>query len=232
MKSSHEENESLAPSEEQADQFALRVAEALVFASTEPVSEPEIASRLPSGCDTAALMAELAKLYAGRGVNLVRVGDRWAFRTAPDLSSALAPENGEAKKLSRAALEVLAIIAYHQPVTRAEIEDIRGVQTSKGTIDVLMEAGWVQFRSRRRTPGRPVTLGTTGSFLDHFGLEDLRDLPGLEELRASGFLAGRVASQFPEAGLADEALAENEDPISQLDLEELGILAPKSGPDE
>ena len=207
---------------------AARIAEALVFASAEPVTESFLAERLPRGTDVRAVMMELMEAYAPRGVNLVRAGDRWAFRTAADLSFVIRKDDAEAKKLSRAALEVLAIIAYHQPVTRAEIEEIRGVQTSKGTLDVLMEAGWVRFRGRRRTPGRPVTLGTTPDFLDHFGLEELRDLPGLEELKGAGLLSGRIPPGFhipmPSAGSDD--LSEDEDPITQLDLEELGLLTP------
>ncbi|MBP2460931.1 segregation and condensation protein B [Rhizobium sp. PvP014] len=204
-----------------------RIAEALVFASAEPVSEAFLAERLPRGEDVQAVMQRLAGIYASRGVNLVKVADRWAFRTAADLSFVIRKDDSDVKKLSRAALEVLAIIAYHQPVTRAEIEDIRGVQTSRGTLDVLMEAGWVRFRGRRRSPGRPVTLGTTGDFLDHFGLEELRDLPGLEELKGAGLLSGRIPSGFsvPVPGGEDE-LSDEEDPITQLDLEELGLLPP------
>lgn len=204
-----------------------RIAEALVFASAEPVSEAFLAERLPRGADVAAIMRGLSEAYAPRGVNLIRTGDRWAFRTAADLSFVIRKDENEAKKLSRAALEVLAIIAYHQPVTRAEIEEIRGVTTSRGTLDVLMEAGWVRFRGRRRTPGRPVTLGTTVDFLDHFGLEELRDLPGLEELKGAGLLSGRIPPGFaiPAPQSADD-LAEDEDPITQLDLEELGLLTP------
>ena len=175
---------------------AERIAEALVFASAEPVSEGYIAERIPDSVDVPQIMARLQTLYENRGVNLVRVEGHWAFRTAPDLSFVIHRGEREARKLSRAALEVLAIIAYHQPVTRAEIEEIRGVQTSKGTLDVLMEAGWVRFRGRRRTPGRPVTMGTTRSFLDHFGLEEIRDLPGLEELRGAGLLSGRIPPDF------------------------------------
>ncbi|WP_337266825.1 SMC-Scp complex subunit ScpB [Oryzifoliimicrobium ureilyticus] len=212
---------------------AERIAEALVFASAQPVSEAFLAARLPRDVDVTRLMEKLRADYATRGVNLVRVEDAWAFRTAADLSFVIRRDENEVRKLSRAALEVLAIIAYHQPVTRAEIEDIRGVQTSRGTLDVLMEAGWVRFRGRRRTPGRPVTFGTTRDFLDHFGLEELRDLPGLEELKGAGLLAGRIPSNFniPSPSMNDE-LSEDEDPITQLDLEELGLLAPKGGTEE
>ena len=212
---------------------ASRIAEALVFASAGPVSETYIAERLPRGVDVLHVMRELKALYAGRGVQLVQLGDSWAFRTAPDLSFVIRTDETEVRKLSRAALEVLSIIAYHQPVTRAEIEDIRGVQTSKGTLDVLMEAGWVRFRGRRRSPGRPVTFGTTRDFLDHFGLEELRDLPGLEELKGAGLLSGRIPSNFQvPLPLGEDELAEDEDPITQLDLEELGLLTPGGKEDE
>lgn len=212
---------------------AERIAEALIFASAEPVPESFLLDRLPRGTDIAALLSRLAENYAGRGVNLVRMADAWAFRTAPDLSFVIRKDDNEVRKLSRAALEVLAIIAYHQPVTRAEIEDIRGVQTSKGTLDVLMEAGWVRFRGRRRSPGRPVTLGTTTDFLDHFGIEELRDLPGLEELKGAGLLSGRIPPGFhiPMPG-ADTDLSDEEDPITQLDLEELGLLSPGGASDD
>ncbi|MCX8997565.1 SMC-Scp complex subunit ScpB [Rhizobiaceae bacterium BDR2-2] len=208
---------------------ALRTAEALVFASSGPVSEAYLADRLPRGADVRAIMETLQREYAPRGVNLVRVDDHWAFRTAGDLSFHIRTDDQEPKKLSRAALEVLAIIAYHQPVTRAEIEDIRGVQTSKGTLDVLMEAGWVRFRGRRRSPGRPVTLGTTRDFLDHFGLEELRDLPGLDELKGAGLLSGRIPPglSVPRPP-SDDGFSDDEDPITQMDLEELGLLAPRA----
>jgi segregation and condensation protein B len=206
---------------------AERIAEALVFASAQPVSESYIAARLPKGADVGQIMHRLKTFYAARGVNLLQVADHWAFRTSADLSFVVQTEENEARKLSRAALEVLAIIAYHQPVTRAEIEDIRGVQTSKGTLDVLMESGWVRFRGRRRTPGRPVTYGTTRDFLDHFGLEELRDLPGLEELKGAGLLSGRIPANFQiPMPLGDDELSADEDPITQLDLEELGLLTP------
>ncbi|MDO9415345.1 SMC-Scp complex subunit ScpB [Pararhizobium sp.] len=207
---------------------AERIAEALVFASAGPVSETYIADRLLRGIDVHAVMLRLKDAYALRGVNLVQVADHWAFRTAADLSFVIRSDETEVRKLSRAALEVLSIIAYHQPVTRAEIEDIRGIQTSKGTLDVLMEAGWVRFRGRRRTPGRPVTFGTTKDFLDHFGLEELRDLPGMDELKGAGLLAGRVPSGFQiPLPMNDDALTEDEDPLTQLDLEELGLLTPQ-----
>lgn len=220
-------------SDDRAYAEAERIAEALVFASAQPVSEGFIADRLPRALNVRSIMLKLKEQYAHRGVNLVQVDDAWAFRTAADLSFVIRRDDNEVKKLSRAALEVLAIIGYHQPVTRAEIEDIRGVQTSRGTLDVLMEAGWVRFRGRRRTPGRPVTLGTTREFLDHFGLEELRDLPGLEELKGAGLLSGRIPANFniPSPSMSDE-LTEDEDPITQLDLEELGLLAPGGSSEE
>ncbi|MCZ3378494.1 SMC-Scp complex subunit ScpB [Rhizobium sp. AG207R] len=224
----HVEHEAEAPDvDDRRLSEAERIAEALVFASAQPVSEAFIAERVARGVEIPAIMQKLKADYAMRGVNLVQVDGAWAFRTAADLSFVIRRDESEVRKLSRAALEVLAIIAYHQPVTRAEIEDIRGVQTSKGTLDVLMESGWVRFRGRRRTPGRPVTLGTTRDFLDHFGLEELRDLPGLEELKGAGLLSGRIPANFniPSPLMSDE-LTEDEDPITQMDLEELGILPP------
>ena len=186
-----------------------------------------IAGQLPDGTDVAAVMERLASSTPERGVNLVRVADGWAFRTSADLSFLIHREQVEQKKLSRAALETLAIIAYHQPVTRAEIEEIRGVATCKGTLDVLMETGWIRMRGRRRTPGRPVTYGTTTAFLDHFGLEELRDLPGMEELKAAGLLSSRIPAHFSiPVPLDSDDLLEDEDPIGEADLEELGLLPP------
>lgn len=220
-------NDQAGPSpDELLDSDAARMVEALIFASATPVPVSYLVERLPEGVQVGAILGALRALYAARGVNLVCIDGHWAFRTAPDLSFALRRDEHEVRKLSRAALEVLAIIAYHQPVTRAEIEDIRGVQTSKGTLDVLLEAGWVRFRGRRRTPGRPVTFGTTRDFLDHFGLEEIRDLPGLEELKAAGMLSGRIPSGMSVPVPRDEQLGADEDPITQLDLEELGLLTP------
>jgi segregation and condensation protein B len=201
--------------------------EAIVFASSEPVSEKALLERLPEDIELEPLMRELQQAYSGRGVNLVKLGDHWAFRTADDLGFLLQKEAVDTRKLSRAALEVLAIIAYHQPVTRAEIEEIRGVSTSKGTLDVLLETQWVRMRGRRKTPGRPVTYGTTLAFLDQFGLEELRDLPGLEELKGAGLLRSQVPANFvvPEPNDSEE-LAEDEDPLEPQDLEELGLLSP------
>lgn len=208
---------------------AVRMAEALVFASAEPVSLPLLAQRLPNGTNITAVVEQLARLYERRGVNLVRVGEAIAFRTAPDLAFLMNREAVQQRKLSRAALEVLAIIGYHQPVTRAEIEEIRGVETSKGTLDLLLETGWVRMRGRRRTPGRPVTYGTTSAFLDHFGLEDIHDLPGLDELKGAGLLSSRMPSSFsvPMPRGDEDALTEDEDPLTDIDLEELGLLTPR-----
>jgi segregation and condensation protein B len=193
---------------------AMRVAEALLFASAEPLSAADLAVRLPEGANVEAILQDLAKLYASRGVNLVQVAGKWAFRTAGDLAYLLSRDVVEQKKLSRPAMETLAIIAYHQPVTRAEIEDIRGVATSKGTLDLLLETGWVRLRGRRRVPGRPVTYGTTPAFLEHFGLDAIGDLPGLEELKGAGFIEGRISSALSIPTPSDaEALAEDEDPL-------------------
>jgi segregation and condensation protein B len=172
---------------------ALRLVEALLFASAAPLDERAIAERLPAGTDIRALIDDLAAEYQGRGVNLVAVAGGWSFRTAPDLASRLQLEKVVPRKLSRAAIETLAIIAYHEPATRAEIEDIRGVAVSSGTLDVLMETGWIAPRGRRETPGRPVTWGTTDEFLLHFGLASRGDLPGIEELKAAGFIGPRGA---------------------------------------
>lgn len=176
-----------------------RMIEAILFASAQPVSLAELSRRLPEGCDAPEALRRLRDRYQGRGVELLRVGEAWAFRTAPDLGWLMQVEQTEQKKLSRAAIETLAIVAYHQPVTRTEIEEIRGVGLSRGTLDQLIELGWVRLGRRRQTPGRPVTFVTTDAFLDHFGLESARDLPGLAELRAAGLLDARAS----EAGAAD-----------------------------
>jgi segregation and condensation protein B len=168
-----------------------RMVEAILFASAEPVSLAELMSRMPHGCDPAEALVYVRKRYEGRGVHLVRVGDAWAMRTAPDLGHLMRKETVESRKLSRAAIETLAIVAYHQPVTRAEIEEIRGVAVSRGTVDQLLELDWIRLGRRRMTPGRPVTFVVTEHFLDHFGLESARDLPGLKELRAAGLLDNR-----------------------------------------
>ncbi len=172
----------------------LRIVEALLFAAAEPLDEPSLRKRLPKGARTKALLAALEDQYRHRGVVLKNLAGRWAFTTAPDLKHMLEHHREVTRKLSRAAVETLAIVAYHQPVTRAEIEEIRGVALSKGTLDVLMEAGWVKVRGRRRVPGRPITYGTSDEFLVHFGLDSLDTLPGLEELRATGLLEALPAS--------------------------------------
>jgi len=204
----------------------LRLVEALLFASADPVTPDALARHLPEGTDLAALLDRLQSDYEGRGINLVHVGRRWAFRTSEDLAGRLKIETESLRKLSRAAIETLAIIAYHQPVTRGEIEEIRGVALSKGTLDTLLEAGWAGPKGRRRTPGRPVTWGTTDAFLDHFGLERLDALPGLAELKAAGLLDTRPAiaalnasgrlSEFAASGDgdgtdSDEAEGDSED---------------------
>lgn len=198
----------------------LRVLEALLFASPSPLGLEELEQRLPEGVKIIALLQILKDEYAMRGVNLVQLAGKWAFRTAEDLGFLLSHFSREEKKLSRAAIETLAIIAYHQPVTRAEIEDIRGVAASKGTIDVLLEAGWVRLRGRRKVIGRPVTFGTTPQFLDHFGLDGIGDLPGLDELKSAGLLEGRLPPAFAIPSPSDdEALHDDEDPLDgELDL--------------
>ncbi len=201
------------PSEE-AQQ--LRMVEALLFAAEEPLDEASLAARLPDGADVPALLQELSQHYTGRGVNLNTVAGKWAFRTAEDLRFVLEEHRQTTRRLSKAALETLAIIAYHQPVTRAEIEEVRGVGLSKGTLDLLMEIGWVRVRGRRRTPGRPVTYGTSDGFLDHFGLEAVKDLPGLEELKAAGLLEGEISIPTPATMSAPE------DPLEEGDEDAAG----------
>jgi len=196
----------------------VRVVEAVLFAAAAPMAADDIAMALPEGTDVAAILAELQHFYARRGVNLVQVAGGWAFRTAGDLSFLLRREALEQRRLSRAALETLAIIAYHQPVTRADIEDVRGVTISRGTLDTLMEIGWVRLRGRRRTPGRPVTYGTTPAFLEHFGLAEVGDLPGLAELKAAGLLDQNLPPDFLVPSPAcDDVLAPDEDPPGEGD---------------
>jgi segregation and condensation protein B len=192
----------------------LRMVEALLFAASEPLDLKALGASLPEGADVKGLLNALQATYEKRGVNLCCVAGKYQFRTASDLALLLRKEQPEQKRLSKAAIETLAIIAYHQPVTRAEIEEIRGVATSRGTIDLLLETGWIRMRGRRRSPGRPVTYGTTEAFLVHFGLDSVGDLPGLEELKGAGLLDSRVPTDFsvPNPHASDE-LTEDEDPL-------------------
>ena len=209
-----------------ADFDNLRLVEALLFASAEPLAPAQLTRFLPEDTDLDALLGDLESLYANRGVNLVKRGGRWAFRTAEDLAPRMELENRVVRKLSRVALETLAVIAYHQPVTRAEIEEIRGVALSKGTLDALLEIGWIRPKGRRKTPGRPVTWGTSEAFLDHFGLEGLDALPGVEELKAAGLLDARPAltalsdrGLLPGAGeVAPEDLEDEDDDEAESDI--------------
>ncbi|HTZ78680.1 MAG TPA: SMC-Scp complex subunit ScpB [Stellaceae bacterium] len=215
------------PTDPHAD--ALRLIEALLFASASPVEEESIAERLPEDADVTALLAEIAEHYSGRGVNLVKIAGGWTFRTAPDIGPRLKLETTVQRRLSRAAVETLAIIAYHQPVTRAEIEEIRGVQISKGTIDTLLEAGWIMPKGRRETVGRPVTWGTSEAFLHHFGLGEIADLPGMDELKAAGLIGEPPVVSLRENSLPADATPANssepEEPSPELDaLAEQGEL--------
>jgi segregation and condensation protein B len=215
----------------QARPEEMRILEAILFASSEPVDEKTLAQRMPSGVDVKQVLNLLKEEYAPRGVNLVRINGKWTFRTANDLAWLLTREAVQPRKLSRAAIETLAVIAYHQPVTRAEVEDIRGVTMSKGTIDVLLETGWIRPRGRRKVPGRPITYGTTEGFVSHFGLDQLSDLPGLDELKGSGMLDGHLPPNFSVPIPSDDpALRDDEDPLEPGDLD-LG-LAPRSEPPE
>jgi segregation and condensation protein B len=204
------------PSADRREQ--LRVLEAVLFAAAEPLAEPYLAQHLKSNDDVAALLAELKGFYASRGINLVKVAGKWAFRTAEDLAYLLERHATEQRRLSKAGMETLAIIAYHQPVTRAEIEEIRGVACSPGTLDTLMEIGWIRPRGRRRAPGRPITYGTTEQFLDHFGLDAIKDLPGLAELRGSGLLEANLPPDFTVPEPTDAAaLMPDELPLDAVD---------------
>ncbi|MGC2084179.1 MAG: SMC-Scp complex subunit ScpB [Bradyrhizobium sp.] len=225
-----EESEEIA-AEPQARPEELRILEALLFAASEPLDQATLAKRMPEGVDVKAALAQLQADYATRGVNLIRVANKWTFRTAGDLAWLMSRESTETKKLSRAAIEVLAIVAYHQPVTRAEIEEIRGVVTSKGTLDVLLETGWIKPRGRRKTPGRPLTFGTTDAFLTQFSLETLGDLPGLEELKGTGLLDSRLPTGFTVPSPSDDpTLREDEEPLEPGDLDL--ALAPRAEPEE
>ena len=201
--------------------YTEREVEALLFAAAGPLSEADLAKRLPEGADIAGAIAALQARYAGRGVELACVAGRWRFQTAADLAWLMTDERDEPRRLSRAAQETLAIIAYHQPVTRAEIEAVRGVQASRGTLDVLLELGLVRMRGRRRTPGRPVTYGTTDAFLEHYGLATLTDLPGMAEMKAAGLLSLDLPPDFavPDPNLA----ATDEDPLDPGDAPEFHV---------
>jgi segregation and condensation protein B len=210
----------------------LRILEALLFAAEGPLDEKTLAKRLPEGVNAGALLEQLQKEYETRGVNLVRVAGKWSLRTAGDLAWLLTHESTVTRKLSRAAIETLSIVAYHQPVTRAEIEDIRGVTTSKGTLDVLLETGWVRLRGRRKAPGRPVTYGTSDTFLSHFGLDAVSDLPGLDELRGAGLVDRAVPSDFAVPVPSDDpVLRDDEDPLEPGDLD-LGLAPPAERTEE
>jgi segregation and condensation protein B len=204
----------------------LRILEALLFAAEAPLDEKILSARLPAGVDVSGLLTQLQREYAPRGVNLVRIGNKWTLRTASDLAWLLTHEAVVTRKLSRAAIETLAIVAYHQPVTRAEIEEIRGVTTSKGTLDVLLETGWIRLRGRRKAPGRPVTYGTSEAFLSHFGLEGLTDLPGLDELKGAGLIEASMPAGFTVPVPSDDpALHDDEEPLEPGDLD-LGLAPP------
>jgi len=210
----------------------LRILEALLFAAQGPLDEKTLAARLPAGVDVRALLEQLQAEYAPRGVNLVRVAGKWTLRTASDLAWLLTHESVVTKKLSRAAIETLAIVAYHQPVTRAEIEEIRGVTTSKGTLDVLLETGWIRLRGRRKAPGRPVTYGTNEEFLSHFGLDALTDLPGLDELKGAGLIEKALPAGFSVPVPSDDpALRDDEEPLEPGDLD-LGLVPPEGRSEE
>lgn len=207
----------------------VRVVEALLFASSEPLSNETLAECLPEGSDVEAIIATLQDHYRERGVNLAKIADKWIFRTAEDLSFLLRREAVEQKRLSKAALETIAIIAYHQPVTRGEIEEIRGVSISKGTLDILLDIGWAKMRGRRRTPGKPITYGTTQEFLEHFGLAGVGDLPGLNELKGAGLLSSNIPSGFTipmprdddDLGPDEMGLEEEDQPPLEMHLPDL-----------
>ena len=212
---------------------ALRLLEALLFASAEPLDEATLANNLADGADIKEMLHLLQAEYAPRGVNLVRIGRKWTFRTAADLSWLLTKETTETRKLSRAAVETLSIIAYHQPVTRAEIEEIRGVQAAAGTLDVLLKTGWIRPRGRRKAPGRPITYGTTEAFLSNFGLEEIGDLPGLEELKGSGLIEGSLPAGFGVPIPSDDStLREDEDPLDPGDLDLALAPAVEAAPEQ
>jgi segregation and condensation protein B len=203
----------------------VRIVEALLFAASEPLDEATLAESLPKGTDVGAVVSELKEQYAGRGITVIRTAGKWTFRTADDLSWLLEKHAYEERRLSKAALETLAIIAYHQPVTRAEIEEIRGVSTSAGTLDILLESAWVRPRGRRRAPGKPITYGTTEAFLAHFGLDSVKDLPGLADLKAQGLLDSTLPPGFSVPSPTDvAALMPDELPLDSADEEDEAIV--------
>jgi segregation and condensation protein B len=226
----HNDNPEPTPSGDRPEE--LRLLEALLFAAGEPLDEATLGKQLPDGVDLHDALARLQAEYATRGVNLIKIGKKWTFRTAGDLSWLLTKHSVETRKLSRAAIETLAIIAYHQPVTRAEIEDIRGVVAAAGTLDVLLKTGWIKPRGRRKAPGRPITYGTTEDFLSHFGLESVGDLPGLDELKGAGLLEGHLPPGFAVPVPSDDTtLRDDEDPLEPGDLD-LGLAPPPTSAEE
>ncbi len=220
------QNNEPPPEQPAARADELRQLEAVLFASAQPLDESVLARQLPNGVNVKDALARLKAEYASRGVNLVRIGKKWTFRTADDLSWLLTKQTIETRKLSRAAVETLAIVAYHQPVTRAEIEEIRGVVAAAGTLDVLLRTGWIRPRGRRKAPGRPITYGTTEAFLSHFGLEEVGDLPGLDELKGAGLLEGNLPPGFAVPLPSDDTtLRDDEDPLEPGDLD-FGLVPP------
>jgi len=220
------QNNEPLPEQPAARADELRQLEAVLFASAQPLDEAVLARQLPNGVNVKDALARLKAEYASRGVNLVRIGKKWTFRTADDLSWLLTKQTIETRKLSRAAVETLAIVAYHQPVTRAEIEEIRGVVAAAGTLDVLLRTGWIRPRGRRKAPGRPITYGTTEAFLSHFGLEEVGDLPGLDELKGAGLLEGNLPPGFAVPMPSDDTtLRDDEDPLEPGDLD-FGLIPP------
>jgi segregation and condensation protein B len=225
-------NEPEPPPQQETRAEELRLLEALLFAAGTPLDEATLRKRLPDGVDLRDALARLKAEYATRGVNLVRIGKKWTFRTADDLAWLLTKETVETRKLSRAAIETLAIIAYHQPVTRAEIEEIRGVVAAAGTLDVLLRTGWIRPRGRRKAPGRPITYGTSEEFLSHFGLEEVAALPGLDELKGAGLLEGNLPQGFAVPIPSDDStLRDDEDPLEPGDLD-FGLAPPPSRGDK
>jgi segregation and condensation protein B len=227
------QNDEGQPPEANARAEELRLLEALLFAAATPLDEAQLARRLPAGVDVRDALTRLKAEYDTRGVNLVKVGKKWTFRTASDLSWLLTKHAKDARKLSRAAIETLSVIAYHQPVTRAEVEDVRGVAASPGTFDVLMETGWIRLRGRRKAPGRPLTYGTSEAFLEHFGLEEVGDLPGLDELRGAGLLDPRLPPEFAVPVPSDDStLREDEEPLDPGDLDLALAPRPEAEPEK